>query len=174
MAASHKAPKIICLLSVLIGLSFAAGCGAPPATVELISVAQKALADAAEFQSARHAEHLRQLDGTLAALDAAFDADVELAEAGKITDSTGKPVELSAEWVISARKGYAAGRDALAEQRRRLEAAHATHQDNLVAAAEALGLAKDLIIQHSSLSARAKQLLTSLQRRFINDRRQDQ
>jgi hypothetical protein len=174
MAVRRETARRLGLLAALAVLTIAAGCGAPPATLELISVGQEALAEASEYHSAQHASALEQLARTQSALDAAFDADAGLVEAGKITDPSGKPVPLTADWVISARKGYAAGREALAEQRRRLEAAHATHLDNLAAASEALELAKRLIIQHSSLAARAHQFVMSLQRRSSNDRRNDQ
>lgn len=169
MVASLRSREVVGLLLAVIGLSVASGCGAPPATIELISVAERALIDATDFQSARQAEQTQQLDSALSSLDAAFDADVRLVEAGKITDSTGKTIPLSAEWVISARKGYAAARNALGQHRGRVETAHATHQDNLAAAGEALALAKILILEHSSLTARARSLLTALQRRFIHD-----
>ena len=169
MGATRERYRTFCVLSVLTVLSVTVGCGSPPATLELVSVAQKALVDATQYQSDRHVDALQRLDESLAALDAAFDADVRLIEAGKITDLTGEPVELSADWVISARKGYAAARGAVAEQRRRLEAAHTTHLDNLAAALEALDLAKSLIIQHASLTARAKQFVMSLQRRPVHE-----
>ncbi len=156
--------RLACLLACLL-----AGCRAPPATVELIAVAEKALTGAADFQAAQHADQLRQLDAQMAALDAAFDADARLAEAGKIINPSGEPVKLTADWVVSARKGYAVAASALAQQRCGLEAAHATARDNLAAASEALELARELILEHSSLSGRAKQLLTSMQRRFAND-----
>ncbi len=156
-------------LLALLGAGLFVGCGAPPATLELIGVAQKALRETSALEKERHAEELRRLESMKAALDAAFDADVKLAEAGRITDAQGRPVRLSAEWVISARKGYAAARDALSEQQQRLQAAQATHLDNLAAAAEALTLARNLILQQASLSGRARQFLMSLQRRFLRE-----
>ena len=108
MVASLRLRGVVALRLAAIGLSVASGCGAPPATIELISVAEQALIDARDYQSACQAEQTQQLDSALSSLDAAFDADVRLVEAGKIADATGKTIPLSAEWVISARKGYAA------------------------------------------------------------------
>ncbi len=167
---SESCGVALCVLAALAVIVTTSGCGAPPATLELVSVAQKAISDASAYERDRHAETLSRLDGQSASLDAAFDADVKLIAAGGITDSTGKPIPLTAEWVISARKGYAAARDALARQRRRNQASHATHQDNLSAAVEALDLARMLIIQHSTLTGRARQFVMSLQRRFTNGR----
>lgn len=157
-----------CLLA-LAGAMASAGCASPPATLELVSVAQKALSDAQAYQAQRHQESMGNLDGLQGGLDAAFDADARLAEAGKIVGSDGAPVGLSSEWVISARKGYAAARDALAGQRQQAQAAHVQQLDNLSAASEALDLAKNLIIQSSSLDAQAKQMLQMIQRKTTHE-----
>jgi len=159
-------------LCLLVGLSvpfWTGGCGAPPATLELIAVAQQALSGASEMQYARHADALARLEALKKALDGGFDADAKLAEAGKILDSAGDPIPFTAEWVISARKGYAVARDALAEQRSRLEAEHRTHLDNLTAAEQALELAKTLILQQSALTGRARQFVAALARRADDD-----
>ncbi len=170
MAESSRIAGALCLLPVLSVPFWTGGCGAPPATLELIAVAQEALSGASEVQSARHADELARLETVKKALDAAFDADAKLAEAGKILDSAGDPVPFTAEWVVSARKGYAVARDALAEQRSRLEAGHRTHLDNLAAAGQALELAKTLILQQSALTGRAREFLAALARRESNDR----
>ena len=166
MATSSKrfiAGAALCLAAALL-----AGCGSPPSSLELIGVAQKALTDAAQYQQQRHQEAVANLDSLQGSLDAAFDADARLVESGKLADADGKPVALNAAWVISARKGYAAARDALAQQRQKAEAAHATQLDNLTAANEALDLSRGLIIQSSSISAQAKQMLMDLERRFVH------
>ena len=152
------------LLAMLAAL---AGCTSPPATLELVGVAQKALADAQAYQTQRHQEAMGNLESLASSMDAAFDADVRLAAAGGIVGADGKSVALSPEWVISARKGYAAGRDALAAQRQKMESGHAQQLDNLSAAGEALDLAKALIIQSSFLNEQARQILLSLQRKAI-------
>ena len=160
---------LLCVLVVLIVPALSAGCGAPPATMELIAVARKGLADASTLEKSRHAEALSRLDAQKAALDSAFDADARLVEAGKIQDAAGKPLPLSAEWVISARRGYAAARDALAQQRRRLQAENASHLDNLSAADEALAMAGRLILQHYALAGQARQIIHALGRRLIRE-----
>jgi hypothetical protein len=143
-----------------------AGCGAPTATLDLITVARGALASAKEAEEEHHAELARRLEAQAASLDAAFDADVRLAAAGKITDAEGKAVAFTPEWVIAARKGYAAARDLLAEQGRSAEAAHATRLDNLAAADEALDMASQLILQQWALSEKVRQELINVQRRL--------
>ncbi len=169
MREKPDALTVACLLIFAVAMVWIAGCGAPPATVELIAVAQKALKDTSAAAADHHAAALRQLDSQAAALDAAFDADVKLAEAGKIRTAQGQPVRLSAEWVISARKGYAAARDALAGQRSHLESAHAADLDNLAAASEALDLAGRLILQQYALTERTRQIVHSLTRRLIRE-----
>lgn len=153
------------LPAVLAGPS---GCASPPAALELIAVAQKGLTQAQDVENQRHQQELDALAGLQKSLDAAFDSDARLAEAGRIHGPGGQPVALSAEWVISARKGYAAARDALADNRTGLEKAHATHLDNLSAARDSLDLAAQLIVLQSDVSQRVKETLLNLQRRFTS------
>lgn len=160
--------SVLLLAAALMGLAPATGCQPAPATLELIAVTQKALTDAAEAEKENNAELHRRLADSQAALDAAFDADVRLAETGKIAGPASQPVALSAEWVISARKGYAAARDALTEDARRADAVHATRLDNLSAAGEALDMANRLTVLQYSVSERTKELLLTLQRRLFN------
>ena len=164
----RAAARLVALAGVTLGL-VPVGCTAPPATVELIAVARKALTDAAALEGNRLAQSVQGLDEQAAALDAAFDADVRMVEAGKLADAEGEPVALTAEWVISARKGYAAARSALADQRRRMEAQHAACLDNLAAGGEALDLATQLILQQYALSQRAMRLVGALERRLSDE-----
>jgi hypothetical protein len=142
----------------------AAGCAAPPATLDLISVAREAVAQAKADAKSRQAADSAQMQAQAAALDAAFDADVRLVAAGQLPDADGRPVELSAEWVISARKGYSAAR-ALSEQNARsADAASRVALDNLDAADEALRMAADLVVANWNVSQRVKQYLMDAQR----------
>ncbi len=138
------------------------GCGAAPAALELIAQAQKGLDQARRAQQAQHEQIVAQMESQSVALDDAFDRDVRLVEAGKITDSSGRPVEFDAEWVISARRGYAAARDVLGEQINRQQASHEDDADNLDAADEALEMAAELIVYQSSLTGRLKQRLLDI------------
>ena len=158
---------LICLVVAACPL---AGCSAPSATLDLITVARMGIKSAAEVQTANHAELLRHYDTQAKALDSAFDADVRLVAGGQLADAAGKPVKLTAEWVISARKGYAAASGMIADQKRNAEAAHAVHLDNLNAADEALDMASQLIVQQSSLTQKLKQHLIGIQRRLIDGR----
>jgi len=135
------------------------GCAAPQAAVDLIAVAREGLTGAKEAEDQQHACLMANLQAKIGALDAAFDADVRLAEAGGIQTADGEPVTLSSQWVISARKGYSAARGAIAEQMQSAEAVHFIRQDNLQAADEALHMAEQLIIEHSLLGQRIRQAL---------------
>jgi len=135
------------------------------ATLDLIAVARAGLADARQAQQQSHEALLRQFVQQQAALDAAFDADVRLAEAGAIRDAQGQPVALDARWVIAARKGYVAARDATARQASDAQAVHATRQDNLAAADEALQMAWTLIVEQQGLNLRMRQYLMEQQRK---------
>ncbi len=149
-------------------LAMLTGCSAPTATLDLITVARKGLTLAKQAQIDQHTELANRLESQTASLDTAFDADVRLVAAGQIKNSDGKPVALTPEWVISARKGYAAARDLLAKQARSAEAAHATRLDNLNAADEALDMATQLIVQQWAITNRIRQELINVQRRLIN------
>jgi len=145
---------IVACLMTLLG-----GCAAPTATLDLIAVARAGLADARDAQRQSHETLIRQFSQQQAALDAAFDADVRLAEAGAIRDAQGNPVALDGRWVIAARKGYVAARDAVAQQAVAAQAAHATRLDNLAAADDALHMACTLIIEQQGLNIRMRQYL---------------
>jgi hypothetical protein len=147
-----------------------AGCNTTAATLDLITVARRGVRLIQEDQNRQSAEIVQQLQRQAAALDSAFDADVKLAAAGQIKSADGKPVQLSPEWVISARKGYAAARDLLAEQIRLAEAAHAKQQDNLRTMDESLERASQLIVQQWAIAEQIKQHVLSCQRRLADDR----
>jgi hypothetical protein len=146
-----------------------AGCGAPTATLDLISVARRGLVDAREAELQRSEEMTRRVETQMDALGDAFDTDVRLVSAGEVTGADGKPVELSADWVISARKGYAAAQRMLLQQALADQADHLQRLDNLSAADEALQMAGGLIIRQAAVSQRARNVLTQLHRRIIND-----
>ncbi|MBN1942718.1 MAG: hypothetical protein JW849_05420 [Phycisphaerae bacterium] len=138
------------------------GCASPTATVDLIGVAKKSLAATATTQQQSHERLVGQYQAQQAALDAAFDADVRLAAAGQLKNARGEPVELSADWIVSARKGYAVARDLLAEQIRKETETHAVEQDNIAAAVEALQMAEELTVLQWNVSERFKQQFLKL------------
>lgn len=156
--------------AVLLLAGVAGGCSPPSASLELIAVARQGMAAAKQAQQQYHQREADLLASQAAALDAAFDADVRLAAAGQITDAAGRPVPLTADWVISARKGYSAARDAVAGQIRSREASHAVEMDNLSAADEAMEMAARLILEQMSLSARFRQELMQAQERLAAGR----
>lgn len=147
---------IVCFVSLL------PGCATPTATVDLIGVAKKSLVAAVESQKETHELIVRQYQARQAALDVAFDADVRLAASGDLKNAEGQPIALSADWVISARKGYAAARDLLADQIRRERETHAVEQDNLAAAVEALNMAEELTVLQWNVGERFKQQFRKL------------
>ena len=163
MAAGTRMLTYLGIVAVLLG-----GCSGPTATLDLITVARKALTSAQQQQEACHAELMSHFDKQTMALDQAFDADVRFVAAGQVKDASGNPVALTSQWVISARKGYAAARDILAEEKRSAEAAHLVRLDNLRAADEAMEMASQLTIQQWSVTQSIKQHLISAQRRLIH------
>ncbi len=156
---SHPAPAGLKALLVLAIAGLLGGCTAAPANLELISVARVGLAQAASFQQAQQQALDAGFDAQQQALDAGFDADVRRVAAGELRRPDGSGVELSAEWVISARRGYAAARDALADARRQNQAQAVLAADNLAAADEALHLAAGLILQQHRLSQHLRRAL---------------
>lgn len=147
-------------------LAPAAGCQSQSASLELITVARRGLAMAQEAEAALHARQVKQLEVQAASLDAAFDADVKLLAAGQVRDAQGKPLSLTPEWVISARKGYAAARDVVGRQARDGDSAHATRVDNLQASDEALEMASQIILQQMALGQTIRQQLLEAQRKL--------
>ena len=143
------------------------GCSAPPASLDLIAVARKGVVSARQAQVAQHDRQVKQLQAQAAAMDAAFDADVKLAESGALKDEQGKPLTLTAQWVISARKGYAAARDMVSESVRQEEGNHATCLDNLDATDEALDMAAQLIVQQMAVGEKLRQELLAAQKKLI-------
>ncbi|MBS3734472.1 MAG: hypothetical protein KGY99_06045 [Phycisphaerae bacterium] len=165
----RRSRRTALLLAAACAVAPLTGCGAPPATTELLAVARQGLAGAQQAESDHHAAALERIAARRAALDAAFDADVARVASGELTDAAGAPVALTAEWVISARKGYAAARDALAEQARAAEQAHATRADNLAAADEALAMAQELIVRQWALRDRVQKTVLTLYRSIRYD-----
>lgn len=146
-------------LPLLLVLS---GCRTPAATLELIAIGQQGLASArqaeTEYLQDRQEEYRRQIE----ALDNAFDADVRLVASGALKDDNDQSVELSPQWVMSARKGYSAARGLIEDQHRLTRDTHRVRMDNLDAAAEALDLAGMLIVQQWSVSEQIKQTYLKL------------
>lgn len=161
--------RIASFLVLGVAAFAAVGCSPPAATLELIAVARGGLADARAAQEELHEELIGQVRSRRSALDAAFDADVRAVAGGQVTGADGEPVTLDADWVISARKGYAAAGDLLAEQVRDIERARAVRLDNLAAADEALEMAADLILRQQAVGGRLREYVLKAQRRHIDD-----
>jgi len=158
-------PILFLLLLCLSGVF--AGCAPPQATISLINQGQAAIAGARADVAAQHGEIVRFLAAQDGALDVAFDADVKLIAAGAIKDKAGNAVPLSADWVISARKGYSAAKSIVSAEIRSAEIAQSIRQDNLAAGVDALDLAKKLIIMQMNLSENMKGWLMSLESKVI-------
>jgi hypothetical protein len=149
--------RVVLTVLILLCLISQLGCSAPTATTGLIAQGQRGLSDARHAQQRIHARYCVSHQSQLHALDDAFDADVKLVAAGQIAGDDGKPIPLSADWVIAARRGYALARDTLATQFASETQAHAIQLDNLAAASEALRLANELTVLQWNVSARIKQ-----------------
>ncbi|MFP4140113.1 MAG: hypothetical protein ACLFVY_06075 [Phycisphaerae bacterium] len=161
---AHRGWMLCAVLPVLL-----AGCGAPTATLDLISVARRGLADARSAELQRSEEMTRRVESQMDALGEAFDTDVRLVSAGEVTGADGKPVALSPEWVISARKGYAAAQRMLVQQTLTDQADHLQRLDNLAAADEALQMATGLIVRRAAVSQRVRNVLMDLHGRMIDE-----
>jgi len=166
MRTRHK----VLLALVVAAAGALAGCSAPTATLDLITVARKGISMAKQGEVEQHAEVVKALATQLASLDTAFDADVRLVAAGQVADTQGKPLGLTAEWVISARRGYTTARDMLTGQVQATEASHTTRLDNLKAADEALDMASQLIVQQWAVTNRVRQELINIQRSLSHGR----
>jgi len=159
MRISRKCRWVMCVTAVLPW----AGCAGPSAAaLELIDAARKGITLARQAQENQHAALISQYRGRLASLDAAFDGDVKLAEAGRITTPGGQAVPLTARWVIEARKGYIAARDALSRQIQAAELAHRTNLENLKAAEESLQMAAGLILRQMNIHESIKTKVLSI------------
>ena len=154
-------------MTMLVAGTLTGGCDGP-AAMELLGVARGAVAQARTELQADHDDRLSLVKFQCRSLDTAFDADVRLVAAGGIVTADGEPVTLSPEWVISARQGYGAAREALVEQMLAMEADHAVRQDNLVAADEAIDQAGRLMLQWSLLSESVQTLLIQAQEESID------
>lgn len=158
------------LTALLLAWLLLSGCSAATATLDLISVVRKGIQLEQESEAQQHAQILQHLTGQLAALDSAFDADVRLVAAGQIKSSDGSIVELSPEWIVSARRGYIAARDLLGDQVRSAEGAHSTRQDNLKSIDESLEMASRLVVREWNVTERIRQHVLDTQRRLLHER----
>jgi len=138
------------------------GCASPTATIDLIAVGRSGLASARQAQLQNHDDLVARHKAQLSALDTAFDSDVRLAAAGGIKNSKGEPVALTPEWVISARRGYTAVRNIMAQQMQKTQTAHTTQLDNIKAADEALEMAGQLTVMQWNISEQFKQQFMKL------------
>jgi len=150
-------------LSVTLSV-WLAGCATPSATLDLIGIARKAITDEQAQAEQMHGQFIERLKAQGDALDSAFDADVRLVANGQMKMANGAPVELSSDWVISARKGYAAARDMLADAIRSADTAHLVRQENLRVADESLDMASQLVVQNWKVTEKVKQYILNAQR----------
>jgi hypothetical protein len=158
-----------CCGIALAAIVAASGCSAPTATLDLLTVARKGVQFARLREQQQHADARQRFNELAASLDQAFDADVRLAASGQLRNAGGQAVSLTPEWVISARKGYAAARDAVASQARTAETQHAMSMDNLDAADEALDMASQLTVRQWQISEQVRQTLINSQRRLLHE-----
>ena len=154
---------------LLLAAAVITGCSAPTATLDLITFARKGIDSAAQEEARMHQEVVRGIKAQVAALDSAFDADVRRVTAGQIQNAEGEIVELSPEWVISARKGYIAVRDLLTNEVQSAHAGHLQRQDNLKATDEALEMASELIVRQWNVGEQIQRHLMNIQRKLIHD-----
>ena len=103
------------LIGLLLAVTPLGGCSSYTASqAALVQKARKGVAVWASRESVRDEEVSRSYALKRAALDSAFDADVRQRAASAIGAGAGGSA-LDADWVIEARRGYAAGLSALAQ-----------------------------------------------------------
>jgi hypothetical protein len=112
---------VICTLPVFCGCA-----SFTRAQMDLVTQARKGIAMVAQASANRQDASAQLATIRRQRLDAAFDEDAR------------NQAELSADWIIDARKGYAAALDAYAKQRAADEAALAAERSNLAAVDAAL------------------------------------
>jgi len=131
-------------------------------------VARRGLAGARTAERERYEETREAIGRQVGALGRAFDADVRLVAAGRVTDADGNAVALTPEWVISARQGYSVGRDLLEQQVLQHQAAHAVRLDNLAASDEALEMAGDILLRQAAVGEKVRSMLKQIHGRWID------
>jgi len=141
------------------------GCATPTATTELISQGLKGLEMARDAREQSYAIETKMYQQQLSALDVAFDSDVRLLATGGLKDKDGKAIELTADWVISSRKGYSAAAAAINTHMIKAQQVYATDLDNITAANEALQLANELVVMQWNVGERFKRQFLQLQQR---------
>lgn len=154
--------------SMFLGLSMCllcGGCATPTATTELITQGLKGLEMARSAREQSYAIETKMYQQQLAALDAAFDADAKLIASGGLKDKDGKAIEITADWIISARKGYSAAVGAVNNHMIKSQQVYATDLDNITAASEALQYANELVVMQWNVGERFKQQFLQLQQR---------
>jgi len=139
------------------------GCTTPTATTELISQGIKGLELARSAREQSYTIETKMYQQQLASLNTAFDADVSLVSAGGLKDKDGKAVEMTAEWIISARKGYSAAVDSINEKMVKAQQVYSTDLDNITAANEALQLANELVVMQWNVAEKFKEQFLKLQ-----------
>jgi hypothetical protein len=149
----------------LVASLLCGGCATPTATTELISQGLKGLEMARSAREQSHEIETKMYQQQLAALDAAFDSDVRLITAGGLKDKDGKAIALTADWIISSRKGYSAAACAITNHMVKAQQVYATDLDNIAAANEALQLANELVVMQWNVGERFKQQFLQLQQR---------
>jgi len=152
----------------IVSAALLAGCSPPAASLDLITVARQGIASAKQSQQEQNQIIIRQFAAQQAALDAAFDADVRMVQSGGLKNASDKPLTLTGDWVISARKGYTAARDIISNQMQETQSVAATRMDNLQASDEALDMASQLIIQQQGFAIKLQQQLINVQRKLSN------
>jgi hypothetical protein len=103
-------------IGLLLAVTPYSGCSSYTASqAALAQQARKGVAIWVSREAAHDEEVRRTYDLKRAALDSAFDADARQRAAAGAAGAGGSGNALDAEWVIEARRGYAAGLNALAQ-----------------------------------------------------------
>ena len=160
-------------LSMLASIILMTGCFGESSNLELIVAAQEGLLASERNQIKQNEEIIENYNTQLKQLDSAFDADVKLAESGKLLDESGKPITLDSNWIISARKGYSTGykiihNNLVAQQKFNRETLQ-----NLESISQALEIIRQRSLLKSNMSATLRSQFEKLFERNISDANQN-
>lgn len=123
---------LICVLTLF-------GCSTPPSVTPLLRVTERALLDEVQRLQADARRGDEAMRASLASLEDGYNRDLEQAEA------------LTPTWIREATTVYVAAREAVIEHRAEVAHEHDTRADNLMAAAESVRRAADLIDRRDRL-----------------------
>lgn len=150
----------------LFGTLLLPGCGPPRSSIQLVDIARDGVKSARKNAEQDLQAILELYDQQLQSLDAAFDQDIQEVSSGAVLETDDSAVQLTAAWVIRARKGYAAARMVIERQRHRRIADHLLEVKNLDAVDWALRALEDVLALRFETDRTVRSQLVDLRRKI--------